>query len=105
MITEKGAARAARQLLFHRRRLDWMLERISANEEALREYLARNVRAGRRPPGNAPQRVMLPGGFVVAVDRGGEVVVERVVARGGFVQLTIEELLPAREEREKEEAA
>lgn len=48
---------------------------------------------------------MLPSGFVVAVDRGGEVVVERVVARGGFVQLTIEELLPAREEREKEEAA
>lgn len=105
MITEEGAARAARQLPCHRRCLDRMLERISANEEALREYLARNVRAGHSPPGNAPQRVMLPGGLVVAVGRCGEVVVGRVVAREGFVQLTIEELLPAREEREKEEAA
>ncbi len=106
MITEKGAARAARQLIFHRERIGWMLERIAANEGALREYVAHNARSGDILPESAQRRLILPGGFIVAVDHSGEVVVERMASRGGFVQLTLEELVPAWEGIcEKEEAA
>jgi hypothetical protein len=82
-----------------------MLERISANEQALREYVAHNARSVHAPPQCGPERVSLPGGFVVAVDRGGEVVVERMASRRGYVQLTIEEACLVREESGKEEAA
>ncbi len=105
MITEKGAARAARQLLFHRERIGWMLERISVNEQALREYVTAHSGSGHAPPRSASERVVLPGGFVVAVDHSGEVVVERMVSRGGFVQLTIEEACPVRVECGKGRAA
>jgi hypothetical protein len=94
VITEKGAARAARQLLFHRQRIGWMLERISTNENALREYIAHGSRSGDAPPGSAPERMILPGGFAVAVDERGEVLVERLAGCGGFVQLTLQEIAP-----------
>lgn len=105
MISEKEAARAARQLLFHRQQIGWMLEQSSANKEALREYVIVHSGSGHAPPGSTSERVVLPGGLIVAVSHSGEVVVERTVSRRGFVQLTIEDLALTRGECNKEDAA
>ncbi len=82
-ITERRAALAARQLLYHRQRLAWMEERIAENEAALESFL---VAAG-------GERTVLPGGYVLTREEGGRgepVEVRRVLAEVGFEQLRLE---------------
>jgi len=57
-ITERRAAAAARQLLYHRERLRWMEERIGENMALLGSYLALV----------GEDETILPGGYVMARD-------------------------------------
>ena len=59
-ITERRAARAARQLLYHRRLLEWISRKTIENEATLESYLI----------GSGEDRVVLLGGYVV--ERAGE---------------------------------
>lgn len=58
MTTEKQAARAAKQLLYHRRRINWIERRIEENEEKLVSYLV----------GQDAPKGYLPGGYEVWLD-------------------------------------
>jgi hypothetical protein len=79
-ITERRAANAARQLLFHRERLGWMEERMGENAALLESYLAL---AGER-------ETVLPGGYVLSREEGrAPVGVRRTEAGGGFEQLRL----------------
>ncbi len=82
-ITERRAAIAARQLLYHRERLAWMRERMAENAAVLESFL---VAAG-------DERAVLPGGYVLTRDEEGTrepVGVRRVAAESGFEQLRLE---------------
>jgi hypothetical protein len=80
-ITERRAANAARQLLYHRERLAWMEERMGENAALLESYL---VLAGE-------DQTVLPGGYVLAREEGSEAPagVRRTAASGGFEQLRL----------------
>src|SRR5215207_3559131 len=76
-ITERRAADAARQLLYHRERLGWMEERMGENAALLESYLAL---AGE-------DETVLPGGYVlIRGEEDGEAPVEvrRTSAEDGF---------------------
>ena len=82
-ITERRAAAAARQLLYHRERLGWMEERMGENAALLESFLAL---AGEY------KTVLLPGGYVLLRGEGSgtPVRVRRVAAENGFEQLRID---------------
>ncbi len=79
--TERRAAKAARQLLYHRKRIPQIVERMAENEAILERYLM----------GAGTERGLLPGGY--AVERTPEgISAERIVADHGYEQLRIEEV-------------
>lgn len=59
-ITERRAARAARQLLYHRKLSEWISRKTAENEASLEGYLV----------GTGKGRVVLLGGYVL--ERAGE---------------------------------
>lgn len=66
-ITERRAAKAARQLLYHRRLSEWISRKTAENEATLESYLI----------GTGEDRVALLGGYVLErADEGQESVVE-----------------------------
>ncbi|MDP9476833.1 MAG: hypothetical protein M3R38_14295 [Actinomycetota bacterium] len=82
-LTERRAAKAARQLLHHRERLAWMEERMAENATVLESFL---VALGE-------ERAVLPGGYVLSRDEkggGAPVEVRRIAAEDGFEQLRLE---------------
>lgn len=81
-ITERRAANAARQLLYHRERLSWMKEKMAENEALLERLL---VESGE-------ERTALPGGYAVQLDPGesGHVAVRRLPGGCGYEQLELE---------------
>jgi hypothetical protein len=91
--TERRVSLAAKQLAHHRERLPWMRERMEENERLLRGRLEES----------GERRLVLPGGFAVAVAEGGGVIVGRLPAPGSrFEQLelcVVRESGEAREER------
>lgn len=82
--TERQAARAARQLHYHRARLRWIEDRTEENEALLLSYLTR-LGAG---------DAVLPGGYRVsgthAAPSGG-VAVERLAPESPYEQLVLSE--------------
>lgn len=78
MTTEIQAAAAARQLISHRRKLPWILERMEFNERLLRGYLQEYGEG------------LLPGGIRANLTVEG-VAAERVHSDRGYVQLELEE--------------
>lgn len=90
--TERRVSLAAKQLAHHRERLPWMRERMKENERLLRECLDES---GQR-------RLVLPGGFVVADARDGEVIVGRLPQAGNrFEQLELYVTRAAEDAREE----
>lgn len=81
MTSPKRAGAAARQLLFHRQRSKWMARKIRENEALLERLLAET----------GEERAYLPGGYVVSRSKEGPPQVRRVIAGGGFEQLSIED--------------
>lgn len=81
-VTERRAAAAARQLLYHRRRIQWMAERMEANAAALETYLI----------AQGQEAAMLSGGYAVGITDAGEVAVSEPQAGPGYEQLKIPEL-------------
>ncbi len=81
MTSPKRAGAAARQLLFHRQRSKWMARRIRENEALLERLLAET----------GEERTYLPGGYVVSRSKEGPPQVRRVIAGGGFEQLSIDD--------------
>ncbi len=81
MSTPKRAGAAARQLLFHRQRSDWMARIIRDNESLLSAFLLENEPS-------MDERVPLPGGAVIWLAEEGWVSVEAVSAAPGYEQLT-----------------
>ena len=81
-ITERRAALAARQLLYHRERLVWMEGRMDENAALLESFL---TLAGE-------EETVLPGGYVLVREEGSgtPVRVRRIVTGGGFEQLRID---------------
>jgi hypothetical protein len=81
-ITERRAASAARQLLYHRECLAWMEERMGGNAALLEAFLAL---AGEG-------ETVLPRGYVLLREEGSgtSVRVRRTAAGGGFEQLRID---------------
>lgn len=80
-ITERRAAIAARQLLYHRERIRWMEERMESNTATLEAYL---VTQGK-------EATVIPGGYAVGLAEG-EVLVSEPQAGAGYEQLKIPEL-------------
>ena len=78
-ITERRAASAARQLLYHRERIQWMAERIKRNTAALETYLTTQDK----------QADVLPGGYAVGLADDGEVVVSGPQAGPCYEQLEL----------------
>ena len=80
-VTERRAALAARQLLYHRERLGWMEERMGENAALLESFLAL---AGE-------DETVLPGDYVLVREEGSgtPVGVRRTAAGGGFEQLRL----------------
>jgi hypothetical protein len=81
VTSPKRAGAAARQLLFHRQRSEWMARKIRENEALLERLL---VETGE-------ERAYLPGGYVVSRSREGPPQVRQVIAGGGFEQLSIDD--------------
>lgn len=69
-ITERRAAHVARQLLYHRKRIRWMAERMEINSAALETYL---VAQGK-------EATILPGGYAVGITDAGEIAVQEPAA-------------------------
>ena len=82
-ITERRAADAARQLLYHRERIRWMEERMEANAIALESYL---VSQGK-------EAITLPGGYAVGLTDAGEIAVSEPQAGADYEQLKIPEIM------------
>lgn len=79
-LTDKQAANAARQLAYHRERLAQIEQRMAENVAALDHYLAANYR----------EAAVLPGGYAIALDDGGEIAVSAPAnADHGFTQLCL----------------
>jgi hypothetical protein len=87
-VTERRAANAAWQLLYHRERLRWMEERMGENVALLESYLAL---AGE-------EETVLPSGYILIREEGGEAPVEvrRTAADDGFEELRPATCVPAR---------
>ena len=87
-ITERRAALAARQLLYHRRLLEWISRKTAKNEATLESYLI----------GTGEERVVLLGGYVVErarEDQASAVEVSEPTAGPEYEQLELlEEHLP-----------
>lgn len=84
-ITERRAAAAARQLLYHRQRIQWMAERMEANAAALETYLIAQDQ----------EAAVLSGGHAVGVTDAGEVAVSESQPGPGYEQLKIPEVMAA----------
>lgn len=81
-ITERRAAQAARQLLYHRRLLEWISRKTAENEAILEGYLI----------GSGEQRVVLLGGYVLECageDRESAVEVSEPIAGPEYEQLEL----------------
>lgn len=78
-ITERRAATAARQLLYHRERIRWMEERMELNAATLEAYLVDQNR----------EAAVVPGGYAVGLADEGGIVVSEPQAGGGFEQLKL----------------
>jgi hypothetical protein len=90
--TERRASRAAKQLVHHRERLPWMRERMEENERLLLERLE----------ASGERRLVLPGGFAVALAEDGGVIVGRLPAAGSrFEQLELSEIRAPEDAREE----
>ena len=61
MTTPKQAGAAARQLLFHRQKSEWMARKIRENEALLERLLVET----------REERAYLPGGYVVSKSKEG----------------------------------
>src|SRR5215216_2546701 len=78
--TERQVSLAAKQLAHHLERLPWMRERMEENERLLRERLE----------ASGERRLVLPGGFTVALAKDGGVLVGRLPEPGSrFEQLEL----------------
>jgi hypothetical protein len=84
-ITEKRAASAARQFLYHRRLSEWVSRKTAENEAILESYLALS----------GEDRAILLGGYVLeraGEDRGSPIEVSEPVAGPGYEQLALPEV-------------
>lgn len=83
-ITERRAARAARQLLYHRCLSEWISRKTAENEAMLEGYLV----------GIGEDRVVLLGGYVLehGEDRESTVEVSESIAGPEYKQLELLEL-------------
>lgn len=82
-ITERRAAHAARQILYHQERIRWMAERMETNAAALETYLA----------AQGKEAAVLPGGYAVGITDAGDVAVQEPAAGSGYEQLKIPDLM------------
>ena len=80
-ITERRAARAARQLLYHRERIRWMEERMEANAATLEAYLV----------GQDKEAAVVSGGYAVGLADEGGIFVSEPKAGAGYEQLRLPE--------------
>lgn len=80
-ITERRAANAARQLLYHRERLEWMEEKMAENETLLERLLVESDE----------ELTALPGGYAVRLEPegSGRLAVRRLRGAGGYEQLEL----------------
>lgn len=79
-MTDKQAARAARQLAYHRQRLEEIEARMAENSAALDHYLQTNEQ----------EAAVLPGGYAIAQDDDGEIAVSAPTsADHGYQQLCL----------------
>jgi hypothetical protein len=82
--TEKRAASAARQLLYHQRLSEWVSQKTAENEAILEGYLV----------GSGEQRAVLLGGYVLeraGEDRGSPIQVSQPVVGPDYEQLSLPE--------------
>ena len=79
--TERQAAFAARQLHYHRKKLRWILDRMSQNEDLLRLYLTHLDTS----------TTVLPGGFRVGCSPAitQELAIEKLTPKNLYEQLTL----------------
>lgn len=78
--TDRQASLAASQLAYHREKLPWIRERMEENENLLRKRLG----------ASGQDRIVLAGGFAVAIDERGVLLVSRLPAAGSrFEQLEL----------------
>lgn len=82
-ITERRAAMAARQLLYHRRRIRWMAERMEENAADLETYLI----------GQGKEATVVPNGYAIAVTDDGEIAVQEPQVGEEYEQLKIPDLV------------
>ena len=83
-ITERRAADAARQLLYHRRLSEWISRKTAENEAILEGYLALS----------GEERAVLLGGYVlerVGEERGSPVEVSEPLVGPNYEQLALPE--------------
>jgi hypothetical protein len=81
-ITEKRAASAARQLLYHQRLSEWISRKTAENEAVLEGYLL----------GSGEERAVLLGGYVLeraAEERGSPVRVSEPMVGTEYEQLAL----------------
>lgn len=79
-LTDRQAAKAARQLAYHRERIAEIEVRMAENAAALDHYLAANDQ----------EAALLPGGYAIATDDEGEIAVSAPAnADHGFTQLCL----------------
>ena len=83
-ITEKRAASAARQLLYHRRLSEWISRKTAENEAVLEGYLV----------GSGENRAILLGGYMLeraGEDRGSPIEVSEPLVGTEYEQLALPE--------------
>jgi hypothetical protein len=83
-ITEKRAASAARQILYHQRLSEWISRKTAENEAILEGYLL----------GSGNERAVLLGGYVLeraAEERGSPIEVSQPVVASEYEQLALPE--------------
>ena len=79
-LTDKQAANAARQLAYHRERIEQIEQRMAENAAALDHYLNANDR----------EAVILPGGYAISTTDEDEIAVSAPAnADHGFTQLCL----------------
>jgi hypothetical protein len=84
-ITEKQAASAARQLLYHQKLSEWVSRKTAENEEFLESYLALS----------GEDRAILLGGYVLeraGEDRGNPIEVSEPMVGPDYEQLALPEV-------------
>ena len=89
-VSPKRAARAARQLLYHRGRLSYLERKLAENSALLEVFLIQNEASGEA---EGKGRTILPGGYVVERAPSGEITVWEDASgtppESGFQQLEI----------------